>query len=675
MKNVCLLLVNLFLIVISARSHIFPHREKINYSPLAITATVGSPEYGITVAGGNGQGSAANQLNAPTDVFVDSTGNIFVADHVNHRIQKWTPGAAAGITVAGGNGAGSAANQLFDPNSIFVDGAGNIYVADADNHRIQKWAPGASYGITVAGGNGPGSAANQLDTPYGVFVDAAGNIYIAELNNHRVQRWAPGASEGITVAGGNGAGPALNQLSYPISVYVDAQSNIYIASGKGIQKWAPGATEGTTIVRAVGRGSAADVVSFALDVFVDPAGNIFIADAGNDRIQKWAPGATEGITVAGGNGYGPQANQTPFPNGVFVDATGKIYVADFPNNRILKFGLPGLEVIACPGNMIIPAPSCTDKATLTWTEPRDTFPYSIDIPQELDPSKGVLNYMGALNGHGYYRSTNLYQWRAARNISKSLGGRGVNGHLLTVSSLAENNLILSHIKGTGYSPWIGLFNTGKPGRFRWVTREALTYTNWGPAEPNNAGGDANHIAEPFIRFMDTYDEWNDQADGFVPFVAEFEKPLIRYKQISGPRNGSSHQVGVYNICYERNNLITDIKDTCCFSLTVTCKEALAGANQRSTAVENAFSKKEMNMVLQVFTSPNPTRNVFRLSIVSNKTQRVTVHVSDVFGRAIESRSGINPNQPMVLGKNYTPGVYFAQVIQGKSSLVVKMIKQ
>src|SRR5437870_2902852 len=79
-----------------------------------------------------------------------------------------------GITVAGGNGYGSAANQLNGPNGVFVDAGGNIFVADAGNHRIQKWAPGATQGITVAGGNGVGSAANQFNNPAGLFVDARG---------------------------------------------------------------------------------------------------------------------------------------------------------------------------------------------------------------------------------------------------------------------------------------------------------------------------------------------------------------------------------------------------------------------------------------------------------------------------------------------------------------------
>ncbi len=42
--------------------------------------------------------------------------NIYLVDLSNHRIQKWESGAAEGVTVAGGNGQGSAANQLSNPD-------------------------------------------------------------------------------------------------------------------------------------------------------------------------------------------------------------------------------------------------------------------------------------------------------------------------------------------------------------------------------------------------------------------------------------------------------------------------------------------------------------------------------------------------------------------------------
>jgi sugar lactone lactonase YvrE len=296
---------------------------------------------GTTVAGGNGQGSNANQLNVPYGVFVDTNLNVYVSDHGNNRVMKWTPGATSGIAVAGNNGWGQASNQLSQPSGVWVDLSGNVYVADYNGFRIQKWGPGASSGTTVAGNGGAGAALNYIYNPYGVYVDASGNIYTCDVGNQRVVKWAPGATYGTLVAGGNGAGSNANQLNSPQGLYVDAAGNVYIAdiNNNRIQKWAPGATSGTTVAGNGTSGTAANQLWTPTGVFVDSSGNIFVSDFQNSRIQKWAPGATTGITVGGDSTGNPGSSSTllHYPTGVFVDKYGSVYACDQDNSRVQKF--------------------------------------------------------------------------------------------------------------------------------------------------------------------------------------------------------------------------------------------------------------------------------------------------------------------------------------------------
>lgn len=179
---------------------------------------------GITVAGGNGRGTLANQLDGPSGLWIDAAGNLYVCDHNNHRVQKFAPGSPAGVTVAGRQDGimGNGTSELYWPDDIFIDASGNMYIADEGNNRIQKWAPGATTGITVAGGNGSGTADNQFRNTEAIFVDPAGVMYISDFFNHRVVKWLPGATSGVTIAGGNGAGPALNQLNGPVNLFGDA---------------------------------------------------------------------------------------------------------------------------------------------------------------------------------------------------------------------------------------------------------------------------------------------------------------------------------------------------------------------------------------------------------------------------------------------------------------------
>jgi sugar lactone lactonase YvrE len=207
---------------------------------------------GITVAGINDSyGSAANQFYAAYSVFVDVQGYIYVTDYGNARVQKFPPNSTSGtngITIAGGNGLGNAATQLNEPQGLFVDKNGNVYVADGANNRIQKFPPGstnATPGITVAGGSPSGTAANQLNNPQDVVVDENGYIYVADFGNHRVQKFPPNSTSttnAVTVAGSSIGikGPAYNLLSYPTFIYLDSgANNLYIsdAGNERIQKW------------------------------------------------------------------------------------------------------------------------------------------------------------------------------------------------------------------------------------------------------------------------------------------------------------------------------------------------------------------------------------------------------------------------------------------------------
>jgi hypothetical protein len=109
---------------------------------------------GVTVAGITGSASTgANQLTNPFGVTVDSSNTLYIADRGNNRVQKWLIGAPNGTTVAGqSNGvAGSALNYLNQPTDVDVDSSGNIYVTAIYNYRVLFWPSGASSGTIVAG--------------------------------------------------------------------------------------------------------------------------------------------------------------------------------------------------------------------------------------------------------------------------------------------------------------------------------------------------------------------------------------------------------------------------------------------------------------------------------------------------------------------------------------------
>ena len=113
-------------------------------------------------------GTLGGPLRDPYGVAVDGSGNVYVADSSNNRIQKFT---SAGVFVTKWGTAGSGDGQFNGPLGVAVDGSGNVYVTDSD--RVQKFTSAGAF-ITTWGTYGSGDC--QFDRPEGVAVDGSGNV-------------------------------------------------------------------------------------------------------------------------------------------------------------------------------------------------------------------------------------------------------------------------------------------------------------------------------------------------------------------------------------------------------------------------------------------------------------------------------------------------------------------
>ena len=89
-------------------------------------------------------GTGDGQMSYPGGVAVDSSGNIYVSDSNNNRIQKFNSSGVFQWKL-GGTATGSGNGQFSYPQGITLDSSGNIYVADANNNRIVKVTSGGAY--------------------------------------------------------------------------------------------------------------------------------------------------------------------------------------------------------------------------------------------------------------------------------------------------------------------------------------------------------------------------------------------------------------------------------------------------------------------------------------------------------------------------------------------------
>jgi hypothetical protein len=269
---------------------------------------------------GDGGAAASAKLDGPKGLAIDASGNLYIADSYNQRIRKVTP--AGIISTVAGNGTagysgdnGAATNaELNYPSGVAVDASGNLYIADQNNNRIRKVTPAGTI-TTLAGtgtagysGDGGGATVAELKSPSSVAVDASGDIFIADSGNQRVRMLTPGtiiatvAGTGAQGSAGSGLAAIDAPLNGPASVAVDASGNLYVGD--------------TGTFRVLKVSFSNDTLTAATPA-ISPAPGTYNA-AQMVTIADATPGATIYYTT---NGSSPTIGSTQYTGAITVSAT------------------------------------------------------------------------------------------------------------------------------------------------------------------------------------------------------------------------------------------------------------------------------------------------------------------------------------------------------------------
>ncbi|CAF1337753.1 unnamed protein product, partial [Adineta steineri] len=299
-----------------------------------------------------GRGARSNQFNYPTSFRFDYSGNMFVIDRGNNRVQKFLLmkdsfavsfsqpkfcSAAIwnfnGITFANQSIVGSA------PTAIFVSSNNTVYVANLQKKTIVMWHEESVNPTKIIHGN--------FTTPWSLFVTSNGDIYIGDgVINGRVQKWIAEENVFITVMNANSSCDGL---------FVDINDTLYCSMSDHHQVVKRSLNDAVMTSNLVAAGTGTK--GFGLDkldspagIFVDVNWDLYVADCRNNRVQLFQSEESNGITVAG-DGSLDITITLNYPSGIILDAEKYLFIVDTYKHRIVGSGLNGFRcLVGCSGS-------------------------------------------------------------------------------------------------------------------------------------------------------------------------------------------------------------------------------------------------------------------------------------------------------------------------------------
>jgi hypothetical protein len=413
--------------------------------PTVLLSQVSSPTY-ISRSAGTGTSSfngdqglaTAINLNSPSFVLSDVTGNQYLSDTDNNCVRRIDPAGnittLAGLATTGTDTCDTSSNVspapalgLARPTGLALDSTGRLYIADSLHHCIRSLAPGKA-GVasltTAVGTCGSSPAASITPNPQGIALDSSGNLYIAvqipapdpgSAPTYQVLRhtassgpadacWIVGTPSSNLAACPNITGTAI--LDHPSGVAFDNVSNtLYIAdTGNQCVRRLTGLT---TLETAAGQcandgtGTSLTAVRNPFGVAVTSIGALLITQSSPDTVVSLAPNGSSLTLIAGlpGGTSGPYslsqdgvaATTVPLnaPRGVAVDRLGMITLADSGNNILRR--------ITAQQTPLVPLTVTVANASRPYGSPNPSFTGTISgiLPTDSIGNTIIVSYSTA----------------------------------------------------------------------------------------------------------------------------------------------------------------------------------------------------------------------------------------------------------------------------------------
>lgn len=282
---------------------------------------------GVRAIGAQGckPGTGVCEFKKPMGISFDKSGNMFVADTENNRVQCLKKsGVFSHIIGAGKQGSGK--GELSNPTDTAVDSQGFLYVVDSGNSRLSVFTTQGKFVKTIGS---EGKLEGQFNNPRKICITKDNYLIVTDSDNNRVQIF-DSRGNFLRVIGGDDYNDPKGRLHQPVGVCCDSHGLIYVTQMKPAEIKIY-AFDGGYIGHFGKEGKGKGELLGPSDITVDAQGGIIVSEWGNCRISIFDErGHYHGKYGVRGKKYG----QFDGPCCVELNQDGRLIVVDTWNHRI-----------------------------------------------------------------------------------------------------------------------------------------------------------------------------------------------------------------------------------------------------------------------------------------------------------------------------------------------------
>ena len=224
-------------------------------------------------------GSGNGQFSGPRGIAISPSGNIYVVDQGNNRVEEFNSSFAF---VGAFGKKGTELGEFQSPVSVAISPNQAVWVGDYGNNRVDEFTEAGAF---IGSFGTVGEGAGQFKGPYGIAF-SEGNAYVVDQGNNRVEEFSL-SGQYIRAFGSKGSGAGQFETPYGIATE-PVSGDLYVddwTHGRFEEFNPVGVFVGTLGAKGTGNGQLEGPESAA----VNSAGYVYVADPGNNRVQEFEP--------------------------------------------------------------------------------------------------------------------------------------------------------------------------------------------------------------------------------------------------------------------------------------------------------------------------------------------------------------------------------------------------